>query len=308
MSFFIICENWQVLHTVGYSHFVCVLCSSICARACVCVSVCLWVWFFFVWLLFAVGCLREEEEGGFAFCEECALFCFVSHAEKGRSISELKRVCNCFPYFFHFQRRNKVVVVVVVFERCPVGSLIVGAHDDEWFGMNHFGSFVFVVVVIWCEWMFFFVCGCCLGDGDFLPRRKSVFVCVFFSLCIFFYYECSSFQIVSTMFLDSYCHQRNREKRFFFVCNSIVMFPNHWFCWLACHFFFVYVYFFFQCKRRKIVSFLLTFIYFFRFFFYIILKAITCVFFNLINLFLFLLNNMKTNFQLSIFHLDFFFR
>lgn len=64
--------------------------------------------------------------------------------------------------------------------------------------------------------------------------------------------------------------------------------------------------FFFQCKRRKIVSFLLTFIYFFRFFFYIILKAITCVFFNLINLFLFLLNNMKTNFQLSIFHLDFF--
>lgn len=186
MSFFIICENWQVLHTVGYSHFVCVLCSSICARACVCVSVCLWVWFFcFVWLLFAVGCLREEEEGGFAFCEECALFCFVSHAEKGRSISELKRVCNCFPYFFfHFQRRNKVVVVVVVFERCPVGSLIVGAHDDEWFGMNHFGSFVFVVVVIWCEWMFFFVCGCCLGDGDFLPRRKSVFVCVFF-LCVF---------------------------------------------------------------------------------------------------------------------------
>lgn len=131
---------------------------------------------------------------------------------------------------------------------------------------------------------------------------------MFFFLCVFSFITSAVVSKLCPLCFSIPIAIRETERRDFFVCNSIVMFPNHWFCWLACHFFFVYVYFFFQCKRRKIVSFLLTFIYFFRFFFYIILKAITCVFFNLINLFLFLLNNMKTNFQLSIFHLDFFFR
>lgn len=256
MSFFIICENWQVLHTVGYSHFVCVLCSFICARACVCE--CLFVSLIFFCLAVVCCWLFAWRRGGrvcvlWRMC--IVLFCFSRR--KGEEHFRAEESLQLFSlFFFHFQRRNKVVVVVVVFERCPVGSLIVGAHDDEWFGMNHFGSFVFVVVVIWCEWMFFFCLWMLSRRRGFSTKKKKCVCVCFFSLCIFFYYECSSFQIVSTMFLDSYCHQRNREKRFFLVCNSIVMFPNHWFCWLACHFFFVYVYFFFfNAKGEKLLAF-----------------------------------------------------
>lgn len=107
----------------------------------------------------------------------------------------------------------------------------------------------------------------------------------------------------------SYYLQKETERS---VNLVLLLFPNHWLlasidvlyvcvlwvCLCMC------VRVFFKCKRRKLLAFI-NFIYFFRFSFYIILKAITWFSFNLINLFRFLLNNMKTNFQLSIFHLDF---
>lgn len=221
MSFFIICENWQVLHTVGYSHFVCVLCSFICARACVCE--CLFVSLIFFCLAVVCCWLFAWRRGGrvcvlWRMC--IVLFCFSRR--KGEEHFRAEESLQLFSlFFFHFQRRNKVVVVVVVFERCPVGSLIVGAHDDEWFGMNHFGSFVFVVVVIWCEWMFFFVCGCCLGDGDFLPRRKSVFVCVFF-LCVFSFITSAVVSKLCPLCFSIPIAIRETERRDFFLFVTVL--------------------------------------------------------------------------------------
>lgn len=76
-------------------------------------------------------------------------------------------------------------------------------------------TIVFLVCVSECFWFFL-----PRRDGDFLPRRKSVFVCLF-SLCIF-YYECSIFQIVSTMFLTIPIAIRETERRVCFVFVTVL--------------------------------------------------------------------------------------
>lgn len=206
MSFFIICENWQVLHTVGYSHFVCDLCSSICV--CVILFVCEFDFSFGCCLLLVV-CVKKW--GRIVLWRMCIVY-FFSHAKRGGAF-RAEESLQLFSLHFHFPEKEQGCCCCCCIERCPVGSLIVGAR---WW-------------MIWDEpfWVCF-CCGCCylvwvnvLFCLWMLPRRrgfstkKKKCVCVCFLFVYFFYYECSSFQIVSTMFLDSYCHQRNREKSFF---------------------------------------------------------------------------------------------
>lgn len=66
-------------------------------------------------------------------------------------------------------------------ERCPVGSLIVGAMMTRWL----FGMCVDHCLLLSYVCVFSFLWMLSRRDGDFLPRRKSVFVCFVFFVYFF---------------------------------------------------------------------------------------------------------------------------
>lgn len=157
---FTICENWQVLHTVGFA-LTSLVCFSVLLslRVCVWVSECIPNWFVYVfWLLFRL-------RGDYSVREELGDF----FTRKG-SWREFEFALYSAVFFFYSEKEQGCCI-----ERCPVGSLIVGAMMIlGWTIVSNVG-FLFVWVSVY---------GCCLGDGDFYQEEK-VCVCVCFFQCSF---------------------------------------------------------------------------------------------------------------------------
>lgn len=156
MSFYYLRKLTSFTHGWFCSHFVSVFSVLLSLRVCVWVSECIPNWFVYVfWLLFRLrGDYSVREEFGdfftrkgsrreFEFALYSAVFLFYSEKEQGCCI-----------------------------ERCPVGSLIVGAMMIlGWTIVLNVGF----VCVSECLWML-------PRRRGFLPRRKSVCLCVFFSV------------------------------------------------------------------------------------------------------------------------------
>lgn len=156
---FTICENWQVLHTVGFA-----LTSLVCSRffyLCVCVFE--WVSAFRIGLFTFFGCCFVCV-GTILCVKNLGIFSREREAEENLSL-------HCIPQFFCFtQRRNKVVV----------------SRGARW-GRSLLARWWFWDEPLFWMWVLFVwvsVYGCCLGDGDFYQEEK-VCVCVCFFQCSF---------------------------------------------------------------------------------------------------------------------------
>lgn len=186
------------LVTLTSSVFVSLFFCSICGSECVVgfSSSCIRIWFL------AVVCVEFEEER----LSWWSAHCFLSR-EKGRSLAEesLRLVS--------FSREG----TRLLYSREVPGGVAHCWRDDD----DDCVGCCWPLVLLVCVLVSVFLWMLSRRDGDFLPRRKSVFVCLF-SLCIFFYYECSSFQIVSTMFLTIPIAIRETERRVFCLFVTVL--------------------------------------------------------------------------------------
>lgn len=155
---FTICENWQVLHTVGFA-LTSLVCFSVLLslRVCVWVSECIPNWFVYVfWLLFRL-------RGDYSVREELGDF----FTRKG-SWREFEFALYSAVVFFLLREGTRLL-----YREVPGGVAHCWRDDD--FGMNHCFKCGFFVCVGECLWML-------PRRRGFLPRRKSVCLCVFFSV------------------------------------------------------------------------------------------------------------------------------
>lgn len=122
------------------------------------------------WLLFAWSVEGERLLWWRVF--ECIVF---SHAKKGKEVIRAEEIGLGFP-----EKEQGCCIR----ERCPVGSLIVGAMMTRWlFGMCVDHCFWFSYG---CQWVYFLFCGCCLGETGIFYQEEKVCLCVCF-LCVFFF-------------------------------------------------------------------------------------------------------------------------
>lgn len=133
-------------------------------------------------------------------------------------------------------------------KRCPVGSLIVGAM------MTMIVSWPLFVHMCVGECVWFFFCGCFLGETGVFYQEEKVCLCVCF-LCVFFITSAVVSKLCSLCFSRFLLPSEKQREEFFLFCNSIVMFPNHWFLLASVSLFLCVCVFFFNAKGEKLLAF-----------------------------------------------------